>query len=112
MSALRPADTARAWSPDAPYDCVKLTPLPAPVFWNEVINLPSASRGVEYATRLSFVSDGRAEAVVATARADTATSVSTAARARLMRNLLFSIIPTRVIEISGTYTCDKRSTSN
>src|SRR3978361_273406 len=32
-SALSPAMTARAWSPDAPYDCVKLTPLPAGVFW-------------------------------------------------------------------------------
>src|SRR6476646_5041594 len=32
-SALRPAITARDWSPEAPYDCEKVTPLPAEVFW-------------------------------------------------------------------------------
>src|SRR5258707_14622646 len=34
MSAGRPATTARVWSPDAPYDCVKLTPAPPGVFSN------------------------------------------------------------------------------
>ena len=38
MSALRPAATARAWSPEAPYDCEKLTPLPAAVAWNAGIS--------------------------------------------------------------------------
>jgi hypothetical protein len=33
-SAGRPAATARDWSPDAPYDCVNFTPLPADVFSN------------------------------------------------------------------------------
>ncbi len=32
MSAERPAATARLWSPEAPYDCEKLTPWPAGVF--------------------------------------------------------------------------------
>ena len=37
-SAGRPAATARLWSPEAPYDCWKLTPLPAGVFWNAGIS--------------------------------------------------------------------------
>ncbi len=32
-SALRPASTARLWSPDAPKEVLKLMPLPAAVFW-------------------------------------------------------------------------------
>ena len=38
MSAGSPAATARLWSPEAPYDCEKLTPWPAPVFWNAGIS--------------------------------------------------------------------------
>jgi hypothetical protein len=30
----RPAATARLWSPEAPYDWVNFTCLPASVFWN------------------------------------------------------------------------------
>ena len=33
-SAGRPAATARLWSPEAPYDWVNFTFLPASVFWN------------------------------------------------------------------------------
>ena len=32
-SAACPAATARAWSPEAPYDWLKPVPLPAFVFW-------------------------------------------------------------------------------
>ena len=39
-SAGWPAATARAWSPDAPYDCVKSTPCPAAVPWNELMIFP------------------------------------------------------------------------
>src|SRR5919202_321227 len=49
-SARRPFTTACAWSPDAPYDCVKLTPLPAFVFPKASMSWPYASFGVEYAT--------------------------------------------------------------
>ena len=47
MSALSPATTARAWSPEAPYDCVNETPSPSGVFWKAGISFPYASRGVE-----------------------------------------------------------------
>src|SRR3954471_18221111 len=50
-SAGCPAATARAWSPEAPYDWLKLVPFPAPVFWKAEMILPYASFGVEYATR-------------------------------------------------------------
>src|SRR5207302_11129355 len=46
-SACSPFTTAWAWSPDAPYDCVKLTPLPAFVFWKASMSWPYASFGVE-----------------------------------------------------------------
>src|SRR5205823_3138360 len=39
-SAGCPAATARAWSPDAPYDWLKLTPLPDEVFWKAEMILP------------------------------------------------------------------------
>src|SRR3954447_14601952 len=46
-SASSPEATARLCSPDAPYDCEKLTSLPAEVFWNAGISAPYASLGVE-----------------------------------------------------------------
>ena len=39
-SARRPFTTACAWSPDGPYDWVKLTPLPAFVFWKASMICP------------------------------------------------------------------------
>ena len=39
-SASRPALIARVCSPEAPYDCVKLTPSPAGVFWNIGMSFP------------------------------------------------------------------------
>ena len=36
-SAGRPAATARLWSPEAPYDWVNLTFLPAAVFWKALM---------------------------------------------------------------------------
>ena len=39
-SASWPAATARAWSPEAPYDWLKSTPLPACVFWKDEMILP------------------------------------------------------------------------
>src|SRR5262245_45121677 len=47
MSALRPEATARLWSPDAPYDWVNLTFLPASVFWNAAMSCSYAACGVE-----------------------------------------------------------------
>ena len=38
MSAFRPALTARAWSPEAAYDWLKLTPPPGWVFWKSGIS--------------------------------------------------------------------------
>src|SRR3954468_5063218 len=38
-SAGRPDATARDWSPEAPYDWVNVTPLPAGVSWNAGISL-------------------------------------------------------------------------
>src|SRR5438067_9742842 len=46
-SAGRPLMIARVWSPDAPYDCVKLTSLPAGVAWNAGMIDLNASLGVE-----------------------------------------------------------------
>src|SRR5262245_51601431 len=46
-SAGSPFRTARLWSPDGPYDWVKLTPCPAWVFWNAGMIVLYASRGVE-----------------------------------------------------------------
>ena len=48
--------TACAWSPDAPYDCWKLTPFPAAVCWKAGMIWVNASFGVEYATSDSVVS--------------------------------------------------------
>src|SRR3954463_16733293 len=39
-SASSPDATARLCSPEAPYDCEKLTPWPAPVFWKAGISWP------------------------------------------------------------------------
>ena len=47
MSAGWPAATARAWSPEAPYDWLKLTPFPAAVCWKAEMIFPYASLGVE-----------------------------------------------------------------
>src|SRR5215218_10294505 len=47
MSAFRPERTARACSPDEPYDCSNETSLPLAVFWNFEMILAYASRGVE-----------------------------------------------------------------
>ena len=45
MSAGRPFATARAWSPEAPYDCEKLTFEPSGVFCHSLMIAPRASRG-------------------------------------------------------------------
>src|SRR5438045_2359518 len=47
MSAFRPATTARLWSPEAPYDWVKVMFLPAGVFWKALIRSWKAACGVE-----------------------------------------------------------------
>src|ERR1700712_1759734 len=52
-SALRPAMTARAWSPEAPYDCLKVTPLPASVFWKSEISCLLAVFRMEKPTMLT-----------------------------------------------------------
>ena len=94
MSASRPALTARVCSPEEPYDCVKSTSLPAAVFWNAGMSFPYASRGVEYATRFSFVSaepSGAADpmpAVVASATASTLSVTITDRAFNLMLLLL------------------------
>ncbi len=46
MSALSPAWTARAWSPEAPYDWLNDTPSPSGVFWKSGMIFAYASRGV------------------------------------------------------------------
>jgi hypothetical protein len=46
-SALRPFATARAWSVDAPYDWLKLTPLPFGVFCQAWMIFPMTAFGVE-----------------------------------------------------------------
>src|SRR3569833_2996447 len=46
-SALSPAATARLWSPEAPYDWVKVMFLPAGVFWNALMSCWNAACGVE-----------------------------------------------------------------
>jgi hypothetical protein len=38
MSAFSPDSTARLWSPDAPYDWVKVTFLPAGVAWKALMS--------------------------------------------------------------------------
>ncbi len=109
MSALRPALTARAWSPEAPYDCVKRRPLPAGVLSKAVISLPSASRGVEYATRLSLVSDVRADAVAATTSTTPEGKRQDCGKKATSHVFLqFSTISIRVMEISRPYGRDKR----
>ena len=94
-SASRPALIARVCSPDAPYDCEKLTPSPAWVFWNSGMSLPYASRGVEYATRLSFVSELRSGAA-APIPAVAASAVTRSARAptRAVRGRRMLLPPT------------------
>src|SRR4051794_34699801 len=46
-SAFRPAATARLWSPEAPYDSLKLTPLPAAVASKAFSTPPLADFGTE-----------------------------------------------------------------
>ncbi len=46
-SAFRPAATARAWSPDGPYDVVNDTPLPSGVCSQAEMILPITVFGVE-----------------------------------------------------------------
>ena len=83
-SADSPAATARLCSPDAPYDCEKLTPCPAGVFWNAEISWPYASFGVEYATSASFVSRA--------APAASAGNTSATSKARLIRLIGLSLL--------------------
>ena len=47
MSADWPLRTLCAWSPEAPYDWLKETSLPAGVDWNDGMIFPYASFGVE-----------------------------------------------------------------
>jgi hypothetical protein len=47
MSARSPLSTARLWSPDAPYDWVKVTFFPAGVAWNAAMIFSYAGCGVE-----------------------------------------------------------------
>ena len=42
-----PAATARLWSPEAPYDWVNVTFLPAAVSWNALMSCGYAACGVE-----------------------------------------------------------------
>src|SRR5215218_9390366 len=53
-SVSSPASTARLCSPDPPYDCSNVTPLPSSVAWNFGISSSYTSRGVEYAASVSF----------------------------------------------------------
>ena len=46
--------TARAWSPEAPYDVVKLTSLPASVFWKAAVTGSLAVLSTEKPTMLSL----------------------------------------------------------
>src|SRR3954451_18412898 len=46
-SALRPLATARLWSPEAPYDVVKVTFLPSGVAWYALMMSVYAAWGVE-----------------------------------------------------------------
>ena len=50
-SVGRPATTARDCAPEAPYDWVNVTPVPAGVFWKAGMSSAYASLGVEYATK-------------------------------------------------------------
>src|SRR5262245_49307533 len=85
MSALRPALTARACSPDAAYDWLNETSSPAVVFWNCEISSAYASRGVEYATSERRTSAERADAVAAAIAATMQARARAAALARCMR---------------------------
>src|SRR3954469_19167797 len=68
-SALRPLATARAWSVEAPYDWLNVTPSPSPVFCHDWMIFPMTLFGVEYATRERFVLLEAALAPVARASA-------------------------------------------
>ena len=52
-SALRPAMTARAWSPEAPYDSLNSTSLPASVFWKSAMSCLLAVFRMEKPTMLT-----------------------------------------------------------
>ena len=52
-SALRPAMTARAWSPEAPYDSLKSTSLPASVFLKSAMSCLLAVFRMEKPTMLT-----------------------------------------------------------
>src|SRR5690348_9648254 len=52
-SAFSPAATARLWSPDAPYDVVNCTPLPAGVLWKSLKTLALAVWSTENPTTLT-----------------------------------------------------------
>ena len=59
-SAWRPPSTARLWSPEAPYDVVNLTSLPASVSWKSAITGSLAVFSTEKPTTLSCVVVGGA----------------------------------------------------
>jgi hypothetical protein len=54
--AGRPLSTARLCSPDEAYDCSNSTPAPSSVSPNAGMSSSYTSRGVEYATSVSFAS--------------------------------------------------------
>src|SRR6476620_3060692 len=59
MSAFWPPITARAWSPDAPYDCWKSTPLPSEVLFQSAMTCLLGCSRIEKPTRftVSLLSD-------------------------------------------------------
>jgi hypothetical protein len=55
MSAFWPAATARLWSPEAPYEALKVTPLPADVFAKSANSALLGCSRIENPTRLRSV---------------------------------------------------------
>ena len=76
--------TARAWSPEAPYDVLNVTPLPASVFWKSAMTCSLAVFRTEKPTTLTssdllLPPPAVAHPVKATSPATTPTSGRTAA---------------------------------
>jgi len=102
MSAFCPAATARLWSPEAPYDWVNFTFLPAGVAWNALMIFVYAACGVEYATSdsVTVFADVPLEQAVSTPAVKVATT-ATAANCNLLRTVPIGVFDPLVDRTAG-----------
>ena len=91
MSAFWPPSTARLWSPEAPYDCLKVTPEPAEVLLKSAMTCLLACSRIEKPTRLT-VPPPPLEAPVLPPQPDSASAPTREAAAAAFHFMVMSLL--------------------